>query len=146
MTSAEDIRRLINAYSFTLDSGDLEGFAALFARGEWIFDGGAPYRGQQELMDKLLRRVVIHPDGTPRTRHLSTNEDITVDEEAGTASCRRYVTVIQQTAGLPLQVIYSGDYFDEFLRDGHGKWHYCRLTISRPFYGDLSQHIRPSGA
>lgn len=146
MTSTDQIRRLLNAYSFTLDSGDLDGFADLFARGEWVFDGGAPLTGRQEVRDKLLSRVVLYSDGSPRTRHLSTNEDLRVDEAAGTAQCRRYVTVIEQTDALPLQVIYSGEYFDEFARDESGTWHYTRLSISRPFYGDLSQHIRPSGA
>lgn len=143
MTSAEQIRHLINAYSFTLDSGDLDGFAALFARGEWVFDGGVPLVGQQDVREKLLTRVVIHSDGTPRTRHLSMNEDLFLDEASGTATCRRYVTVIQQTGELPLAVIYSGEYFDEFLRDTDGVWYYSRLSISRPFYGDLSHHIGP---
>ncbi|WP_170419564.1 nuclear transport factor 2 family protein [Ruegeria atlantica] len=144
MTSADQIRHLINAYSFTLDSGDLDGFAALFAKGEWVFDGGTPLVGQQAVREKLLTRVVIYPDGTPRTRHLSMNEDLFVDEAAGTATCRRYVTVIQQTEDLPLGVIYSGEYLDELARDGDGMWHYTRLSISRPFYGEFSCHILPS--
>ncbi len=146
MTSNDQIRHLLNAYSFTLDSGDLDGFADLFAQGEWVFEGSAPLSGQHEVRDKLLSRVVLFSDGSPRTRHLSTNEDLRVDEDTGTAQCRRYVTVIQQTETRPLQVIYSGEYFDEFARDESGNWHYVRLSISRPFYGDLSQHIRPSGA
>ncbi|KIC22990.1 MULTISPECIES: nuclear transport factor 2 family protein [unclassified Leisingera] len=145
MGSKEAIRKLINAYSFTLDNGDLEGFASLFSDAEWVFDEGKPYVGKQELMDKLLSRVVIHTDGTPRTRHLSTNEDITVDEAKGTACCHRYVTVIQQTAELPLQVIYSGIYLDEFSRNSNGVWRYRKLTINRPFFGDLNHHIRTSG-
>lgn len=144
MTSNDQIRHLLNAYSFTLDSGDLDGFADLFARGEWVFEGGAPLSGRHEVRDKLLSRVRLYSDGSPRTRHLSTNEDLSVDVNARTAQCRRYVTVIQQTDTLPLQVIYSGEYFDEFARDEDGLWHYSRLSISRPFYGDLRQHIRPS--
>lgn len=146
MTSTDQIRHLLNAYSFALDNGDLDGFADLFARGEWVFEGGVPLSGRHEVRDKLLSRVVLFSDGSPRTRHLSTNEDLQIDEDIGTAQCRRYVTVIQQTETLPLQVIYSGEYLDEFARDDNGTWHYVRLSISRPFYGDLHQHIRSSQA
>lgn len=142
MTSENEIRRLMNAYSFALDSGELDRFADLFSEAEWIFEGATPLTGCQMVQEKLLNRVVIHPDGTPRTRHLSTNEDISIDEDAGTANCRRYVTVIQQTGELPLQIIYSGEYFDEFVRDDEGNWRYLRLSIGKPFYGDLSHHIR----
>jgi hypothetical protein len=117
----------------------------LFSEAEWVFDGEKPLAGRQMVMEQLLRRVIMHPDGTPRTRHLSSNEDISVNEIAGTANCRRYVTVIQQTDELPLQVIYSGEYFDEFIRNDKGQWRYSRLSISRPFYSDLHNHIQPKG-
>lgn len=114
-----------------------------FARGEWVFDDGAPLIGRGEVRNKLLSRMVQFSDSTPRTGYLSTNEDLQIDEDIGTAQCRRYVTAIQQTETLPLQVIYSGEYLAEFARDDNEAWYYVRLSISRPFYGDLGQHIRP---
>jgi SnoaL-like domain len=53
-----------------------------------------------------------------------TNPIIEVDETAGTASCRSYYTVIQQTDDLPLQVIVAGRYHDQFLLVD-GRWRYA---------------------
>ncbi|EEA94576.1 dioxygenase beta subunit [Pseudovibrio sp. JE062] len=72
---------------------------------------------------------------------MTTNLDIRVDEEAGRAECQRYVVVVQQADDFPLQVIYSGEYFDEFIRQQNGDWRYSKLTISKPFFGDLSRHL-----
>ena len=57
--------------------------------------------------------IVLHPDGTPRTKHVTTNPIIEVDD-AETASCRSYYTVLQQTDELPLQTIVTGRYHDRF--------------------------------
>ena len=142
MAAKDEILKLINRYSFTLDSGDLEGFLDLFADGEWTFEQGKPNRGRQELFDNVVSRVILYDDGTPRTRHTSTNIDIEIDEEAGKAACRRYVVVFQQTDRLPLQAIYSGYYHDEFVRR-NGVWRFASCTIRNPLYGDLSHHLRP---
>ena len=142
MTTRVAILKLINSYSFTLDSGDLDGFLDLFAHGEWTFDQGRPNRGRQELFDNVVSRVILYQDGTPRTRHVSTNVDIEIDEQTGRATCQRYVTVFQQTDELPLQVIYSGHYHDEFIRR-NGAWHFSSCTIRNPLFGDLSHHLRP---
>ncbi|WP_461534913.1 nuclear transport factor 2 family protein [Spongorhabdus nitratireducens] len=142
MDSYQAVLDLVNRYSFTLDSGDLQGFTDLFAKAEWVFDGGEPAHGSQELFDRVVFRVILYPDGTPRTRHSSTNVNIVVDEQAGTATCERYVVVYQQTDVLPLQLIYSGHYFDEFARKDN-QWHFTRCEIRHPFYGDISHHLRP---
>ena len=34
MTAKEEILHLLNTYGFTIDTGDLEGFASLFEHGE----------------------------------------------------------------------------------------------------------------
>ncbi|MGH0002209.1 nuclear transport factor 2 family protein [Pseudovibrio ascidiaceicola] len=141
MRSQDQIQKLINQYSFTLDSGDLKGFAALFKEASWHFDSSDPVHGSKDLYDQVLTRVILYEDGTPRTRHMTTNLDIRVDEEAGRAECQRYVVVVQQADDFPLQVIYSGEYFDEFIRQPNGEWRYSKLTISKPFFGDLSRHL-----
>jgi hypothetical protein len=44
-------------------------------------------------------------DGTPRTKHVTTNITINVDDAAGTATSRAYFTVLQALPGLALQPI-----------------------------------------
>ncbi|MBV8930111.1 MAG: nuclear transport factor 2 family protein, partial [Mycobacteriaceae bacterium] len=87
--------------------------------------------------------VVVHPDGTPRTKHVVTNPIIEIDEN--TATCRSYYTVLQQTDTLPLQVIVSGRYHDRFERV-EGRWRFCYRDYSlMDLIGDLSQHLRQRG-
>ena len=85
--------------------------------------------------------MVLHPCGTPRTRHVVTNPIIEVDEAAGTATCRSCYTVLQQTETLPLQVIAAGRYLDTFARVD-GQWRFASRDYSLfDMPGDLSQHL-----
>ena len=83
---------------------------------------------------------MIYDDGTPRTRHVTTNLIIDVDEEAGTGTCRSYVTVFQQTDDFPLQPVYQNRYEDRFERvDGTWRFEHRRMCDHRP--GDTSRHL-----
>ena len=71
-----------------------------------------------------------------------TNPIVEVDESAGTATCRSYYTVLQQTETLPLQVIAAGRYHDTFARVD-GAWGFASRDYSLfDMQGDLSQHLR----
>jgi hypothetical protein len=62
-------------------------------------------------IEKMLRdNLIIYEDGTPRTKHVTTNVAIEVDEEAGTAVSRSYFTALQALPDLALQPIVSGRY------------------------------------
>jgi hypothetical protein len=141
MSSKDEILSLLNQYSYTVDTGDFDGFKALFANGEWSVAGNAPSRGASEVYDNILAKIILYADGTPRTRHVITNVELDIDEEKGTARGQRYVTVLQATDGFPLQAIFSGHYHDEFARDG-GRWHFVSTMVHRPFIGDMSRHLR----
>ena len=140
MLAETQIMNLIYRYAECIDTGDLDGAAELF--------GHARIRvGVEDTVDaaQLLRiwksLIVLHPDGTPRTKHVTTNPIIEIDEEAGTASCRSYYTVLQQTDELPLQTIVTGRYHDRFERVG-GQWRfsYRDLTLI-DMVGDVSHHL-----
>ena len=84
---------------------------------------------------------MLHADGTPRTKHVTTNPIIEVDEDAGTAICRSYYTVLQQTEESPLQTIVAGRYHDRFERvDGRWRFSYRDLTLI-DMVGDVSRHL-----
>jgi hypothetical protein len=51
----------------------------------------------------LRDNLIVYDDGTPRTKHVTTNIAVEVDEEAGTALARSYFTVLQALPDLPLQ-------------------------------------------
>ena len=141
MSEKEEIMSLLNRYSYTVDGGDIQGFIALYEEAEWSVDGTTPSRGSKEVFDNVLSKIIIYEDGTPRTRHVTTNIELSIDEKDGTAKGQRYVTVLQQSDSLPLQAIFSGHYHDEFVRD-NGKWRFARTVIHQPFIGDMSQHMK----
>ena len=77
------------------------------------FVGGAGSVTGRDAIEKMLRdNVIVYADGTPRTKHVTTNLAIEVDEDAGTAVSRSYFTALQALPDLALQPIVSGRYFD----------------------------------
>jgi len=141
MSDKDEIMSLLNRYSHTVDGGDIEGFVALFEKGEWYVEGSTPNRGSKEVFENVLSKVIIYEDGTPRTRHINANIELSIDEKSGTAKGQRYVTVLQQTDSLPLQAIFSGHYYDEFVKE-NGEWRFAKTVIHQPFVGDMSQHLK----
>jgi hypothetical protein len=79
-------------------------------------------------------------DGTPKTKHITTNPIIEVDEDAGSATCRSYYGVVQATPALPLQPIIAGRYHDTF-QVIDGAWWFATRTMFVDLMGDLSQHL-----
>ena len=65
----------------------LRGVGALL--GDATFEGsGAPVTGSDAIEQMLRNTVIVYDDGTPRTRHVTTNVVIEADDEAGTALAR----------------------------------------------------------
>lgn len=138
--SRDAIAGLIFAYAERIDAGDLGGVAALFRDATYRSAGGGMYRGSAAVLEVLSRKVILHGDGTPRTKHVTTNLVIDVDEAVGTATARSYFTVLQQTEGQPLQPIVAGRYHDRFRR-ADGDWRFEDRLISVDLVGDLSRHL-----
>ncbi|MFJ8439274.1 nuclear transport factor 2 family protein [Kitasatospora griseola] len=73
-----------------------------------------------------------------------TNLAVEVDEEAGTATARSYVTVFQSLPELPLQPVVCGRYQDRFERRD-GQWRFTERRFRATLVGDVSRHLRGSG-
>jgi 3-phenylpropionate/cinnamic acid dioxygenase small subunit len=142
MADARDaITALVYGYAERIDAGDLDGVAALFADGVFRSDRGGRYEGAAAVRDVLGRLVVLHDDGTPRTKHVTTNLVIEVDDAAGTAVARSYFTVLQATGTGALQPIVAGRYHDRFVRDATG-WRFADRLVFMDLVGDLGGHLR----
>ena len=103
--SARLIENLLHTYAELIDAGDLDGVADLFAHGRILGqEGGGPetvFEGREGVRKLYGFSTRIYEDtGTPRTKHVTTNAIIDVDEEAGTGTCRSYFTVLQATDAL----------------------------------------------
>ena len=137
MTAQPEITNLIYTYAELLDGGDLDGVARLFEHGricgvedgppETVFAGAARVREMYEMATR------IYADGTPKTKHNTTNVQLHIDEAEGTARSTSYYCVTQATPDLPLQVIVTGHYKDTFRAGGR------RLAVRQP------HHVRRPG-
>jgi 3-phenylpropionate/cinnamic acid dioxygenase small subunit len=142
MLAETQIANLLYRYAECIDAGDLPGAAALFEHARIRIGGpDTDTIDAARLLAIWQSLIVLHPDGTPRTKHVTTNPIIDIDEDAGTASCRSYYTVLQQTDEMPLQVIVAGRYHDRFERvDGRWRFSYRDLTLI-DMVGDISRHL-----
>jgi len=145
MTDVDAVVALVHEYARRIDAGDLAGVADLFGDATFRAARGPVRSGAAELLATLRRLVILHEDGTPRTKHVVTNLTVEVDAAAGTAAARSYFTVLQATATLPLQVVIAGRYEDRFARDGT-RWRFADRLVHMDLVGDVSQHVRREGA
>lgn len=143
--AAREIENLVYTYAERIDAGDLDGVAALFAHGricgmedgppETVFEGTTRVRQMYEMATRL------HDDGTPKTKHFTTNVHVHVDEDAGTARGSAYYCVTQATPDLPLQVIVTGRYRDTFHRID-GVWWFDTRIMFVDQIGETSRHLK----
>ncbi len=143
--SAQEITNLIYTYAERLDAGDLDAVAEIFAHGricgvengppETVFEGTAGVRKLYNMATK------IYEDGTPKTKHNTSNVQLYINEAEGTARSTSYYCVTQATPDLPLQVIVTGHYKDTFHRLD-GVWWFDSRIMFVDQVGDVSQHLK----
>ena len=138
------IESLIATYAELVDAGDFAAVGLLLA--DATFTGGAGSVSGRDAIEQMLREnVIVYDDGTPRTKHVTTNLAIDVDEAAGTAVSRSYFTALQALPDLALQPIVSGRYYDRF-ECHEGQWRFVERRVHTDLVGDASRHLRRSAA
>ena len=143
-SSYRAIENLIASYAELVDDGDFAGVGMLLA--DATFVGAAGPVSSRDAIEKMLRdSLIVYDDGTPRTKHVTTNIAIEIDEEAGKAETRSYFTVLQALPGLALQPIVSGRYQDRFARHD-GRWRFVERRVRTDLVGDVSRHLRQTAA
>jgi 3-phenylpropionate/cinnamic acid dioxygenase small subunit len=141
--AVQQISDMMFRYAELFDTGQFDEFAALFERGQWHKAEPGAAAARQWITDN----VRLH-DGLTRTKHVTTNVIVDVDEDAGTATASAYVTIFQALPDFPLQPIFSGRYQDRLTRTA-GRWYWTERRVLGDLYGDISRHVRyapPGGA
>ena len=95
--------------------------------------------GAAAIAESYRSTVVTYADGTPRTRHVTSNPIVEVDGDV--ARVRSVYTVLQQAGDPPMQPIISGRYHDT-LRRIDGRWRFTERCFLVDLVGDLSRHLR----
>ena len=141
---AREIENLLHTYAERIDAGDLEGVADLFSHGRIAASADAPaeqiFEGRDRVLALYRGSARIYDDGSPHTKHLTTNSIIEVDASENTASARSYYTVFQQVEDLALQPIIAGRYNDTFQRID-GRWWFDTRIMFVDLVGDISRHL-----
>lgn len=141
-----EVMNLIYAYPERIDAGDYAGIGELFANGTIVFEGpdgsaSSEVSGAAEVQAMFEKSTRRYPDdGTPHTRHTITNPIVDIDEEAGTANVRYYITVFQRTDEFPLAPVWSNRYEDR-LRRVDGVWRFEHRRGFAHLPGDTSKHL-----
>jgi 3-phenylpropionate/cinnamic acid dioxygenase small subunit len=138
----EAIRNLLGRYCELMDAGDFDRLAGLFARARMSDEHGNVFAAGSEQIGSMWHRQTLLYDGSPRTRHVTANPIIELDEAGGTAAVRSTYVVFQGTDDLPLQPIITGRYVDRFVRNDDGGWHWDERSYAIDHLGDLSHHLR----
>jgi len=139
--SAVQIGNLIARYAELIDAGDFDAVGELLSRAAVGGpDGSSLLTGRDALTSLFTSTARRYPDGTPGTKHVTTNLILDIDEECGTASARSYWTVLQAVPGLPLQPILAGRYHDRFTRD-QNVWQFSERRYLVELKGDVSHHM-----
>lgn len=134
--SVKQISDMMFRYAELFDTGRFDEFAALFEHGQWHrAEAGAA--GTRKWIDENVQLY----DGQTRTKHVTTNVVVEVDEAAGTATATAYVTIFQALPDFPLQPIFAGRYQDRLKRIA-GRWWWSERKVVNDLYGDISRHVR----
>ena len=141
---AREIENILYTYAEHIDAGDLEAVADLFAHGRIKASPEATPEQAVEGRDRVLEMyrgsTRIYDDGSPHTKHVTTNAIIEVADDGAGASARSYFTVFQQVDDLPLQPIIAGRYHDTFHRV-EGRWWFDTRIMLVDLVGDLGHHL-----
>jgi 3-phenylpropionate/cinnamic acid dioxygenase small subunit len=139
VSDEQQIANLVYRYAEFIDLGDYDGLGSLFEHAVVTTDASDDVRhGAEAMTQQMTEWTKKHANGTPRTRHVTSNLIIEVEGDA--ATCRSYYTVFQQTEKVPLQPIISGRYHDEFQRLD-GVWCFTKRHYINELFGNLSDHL-----
>ena len=135
------IQNLLHRYCDCLDRGDMKGVGDLFSNAIVHLPAvDKPFDKDAAGLTKSYKNYVrIYPDGTPRTRHISSNLIIESDGP-DRAKAQSYVMVFQAADNFPLQPLIAARYMDTFERVD-GIWRFAERIMETDLHGALSSHM-----
>ena len=142
MTAAHwAITNLLFRYAECIDAADFDGVADLLAHATLTAENSPMHlEGRDAVRAHFVDNVRVHPDGL-RTKHVTTNPIVDLDDETGTAACRSYCTVLQASPPtLALAPIWAGRYHDTFERVD-GAWRFRTRHFISDLVGDMREHL-----
>lgn len=140
MDSRHEIEKLIYTYAERIDLGDFDGVARLFASATYAAAGRPALSGSEQVCSVLTAMVKLY-DGIPRTKHVTTNVIVEVDQSGAQARARSYFSVLQSAPEGIVRVVVAGRYHDRFEKDS-AAWRFTERVVFMDLVGDVSDHLR----
>jgi 3-phenylpropionate/cinnamic acid dioxygenase small subunit len=135
------ILNLMFRYTECVDQANFDGLSELFAHGQIRSNSMEDSALVGAAVGKFYKSInVVHEDGTLRTRHLTTNVRIDIEEDDDRATARSYFVVLQATTKLPFQPIVGGRYEDRFERVD-GEWRVAERVMLVDQIGNVEEHL-----
>ncbi len=134
-----EIENLIHAYAERMDLADFAGVGALLEGARYGGEGMEPLAGGAEV-GRLLAGGIRLYDGSPRTKHVTTNVIVELGPAVDEARARSYFTVLQAVDGPPATIV-AGRYHDRFSLF-EDRWRFTERIIFMDLVGDLTKHLR----
>jgi 3-phenylpropionate/cinnamic acid dioxygenase small subunit len=131
MTSEDAIRNLMFRYCELMDAGDIDTVADMFSDATIIGDDGTKLaEGRDEVRAMYARgNRRERTSGGRRSKHLTTNVYVEVDEDANTGIARSYwILLVSTSSDDPVRPILAGSYHDKFARVD-GTWRFAERTF-----------------
>jgi len=140
MQEESSVTGVLYAIAEAMDAADYPTLGELLAHTRLVDgrSGSVLAEGGPAAVAHFQSIVKIHPDGTWRTRHVTTNPQVRICDDH--AEVRSLYTVFQQTERLPLQAIIVGRYDDTLQRIGD-RWFLTERRYFADLIGDLSDHL-----
>ena len=140
-----EIKNLLYQYADHLDNGDLDSVAQMFAHAKMIgvaSDGSESCNEGAEAIKAMYQSFtrIYEDNGTPHTKHMTSNVIVDVDDSGLHASSKAYAVVFQSVDDFPIQPIIGVRYFDKFEKVD-GSWRFSERKIVSHLFGDLSRHL-----
>jgi uncharacterized protein (DUF608 family) len=141
-TDRDEIVDLLYSYAERLDAGDFEAVDRDCSPRRPFRSDRRPEvrRGRDEVLAVYRSTVATHEDGTPSTKHVTTNAIVEI-EPGGAAARRARISPSSSAAELPLQPIVAGRYHDRFVKRD-GRWRFADRLVRMDLIGDLRFHLK----
>ncbi len=133
------IKNLVYSYAEFFDLGDFDSAVALFEHATVRVTGSDESLSGPSVRSLLTDAVLLY-EGAPKTKHLTTNVIVRVDQSGLRASVHSYYVALQALPDFALQPILGGRWHDT-LEKVDGDWRFAYRVIHPDLVGDISRHI-----
>ena len=147
MDDVYEIQKLLYAYCWLIDAGDLDGVCELMKDADVASEGQVYVRRDPVKYRKFfLNDIMLYEDGTPKTSHMCINPVIEVAPDGLTATAKSYTVVVQGITGaFQPRIIWVDRKYDTFVKED-GVWKFRTRNFVTRSEGDVSEHLKSAHA